>query len=1039
MNHLSRSKLLHVYAAWFAPDTSNYAAMQPRGRRSKYIRANQPLTQDVLADALDGKQTVAAVPIAPDGTARAAILDVDQGGRQAVADALDICTALGVWAFAQLGENADGHSGGHVIIPSAAPLPAPLLLALAQSIQARAGVVGECWPTQQDLRLPLQVHLRAPGGPRRFPVLLPSGELIEGDGWAMLAALRDAWTPNPPELLTRLAGELAPPSPERPARLHKSHVNALSGETVISWYVSNYELADILKTAGADIADRRAGVTRCPFHDDKSPSLGYWTIAGRGGSERRVCKCLSRHSNCPLAARPWLDAFDVFCHLEGLTPSEAVKTLVERHGLGKRQTFKASPAPVVEASEPPRTLDEHAALIASKRDELAHILQTAAARRGVVTDIKGVPGIGKTEQAAALVEVLHPAGRRVAIIAPSKEHAAAEWTPRLSDPFIWRARKDICTCYPPSVIDQLERKGYFVECTSEDCPYKRQRKDRAGHVAIFQYPHLVLNGGELLTGYDLVIIDESPLASLLSEQTATLGEVNALIRRMDPNDPGRPLARALSEIADAHNGPDLYGPKLLTALVERVSDVAQAIKAAQTSPAATLHPVAPKDVDDPARLPRQFWGKLLQALAHDATGQGNSLLVWGKSGEAYAWSWFAPAPMLEKLSGRLPGHQPAVIVLDGTADPVVSERLYAPWPVHFEELSAPLSPAVRLVQASRGPSTRRAFEDGKRIDHVARSLAVIGNELDLPAFDGLISYKSAAPLLAEKLGIEPGRALHYGGQRGSNTLANARTVAVVASPTVPPNVVERRARALWRNDAPIVKGKDAHGKDTYWTRRGTGDYEGVDLRLEALARVHGPAELVQAIHRARPLLASEPSTVVVLTPWNLDALGLPPNMTIDELPHGNSERARVALDAYRTRVISPEMPEAGAFLDVTNASRPPTSELQSGIRKGADFYPQIVIDQLPANWQEGASCPPLPAKAGEVIRAPAPPPSADDLEWAALIIEAAQQQGVRVYVQGDRVTLNRRHSGIEQAIVDAGPGLALALRYHRTAATPAAA
>jgi hypothetical protein len=114
------------YAQHFAPNQGNYAEMQPPGRRSKYVRANHPLTPDVLRAALDGQITVAAVPVAPDGTARAAILDIDQGGCQAVAVVLDVCASLGLWAFAQLGENTDGHSGGHVIIPGAAPLPAPL-------------------------------------------------------------------------------------------------------------------------------------------------------------------------------------------------------------------------------------------------------------------------------------------------------------------------------------------------------------------------------------------------------------------------------------------------------------------------------------------------------------------------------------------------------------------------------------------------------------------------------------------------------------------------------------------------------------------------------------------------------------------------------------------------------------------------------------------------------------------------------------------------------------------------------------------------
>lgn len=1022
------SDLITWYCQQFIPpDARHYATMQPRGVKNKYLRRNEPPTAELVARALTGPAplSLAVTPMTSDGQARAATLDTDQGGHPAVARVLTVAAELGLWAFAQLGENADGHSGGHVYIPSTAPLPAPMLKALAESIQARAGVTGECWPYNSDLRLPLMPHMRTPNGPRRLPLLLQTGELVDtSDAWQALARLRDVCRPNAPDLLTRLTATLAPPSPKQPAKLHKSKVNPFKGDSVIGWYNSNYGLAEVLRTAGATLPDRRAGVIICPFHDDKSPSLGFWTLEDKG---RLVCRCLSEHSNCPLANGKHFDAFDLFCHLEGLTLAEGVKRLVKDHGLGQRRTFQVTttaPEPV-QANEPPRTLESHTALIEAKRDELARVLQDAATRYGAVTVVKATPGMGKTEAAAALVRVLQ-SPRRIAIVAPSKEHAAAEWLPRLadSDPFIWRARHDICTCYPSGVVEELERRGYAVECMSEDCPYKQQLAERAGRIAIYQYPHLILNGGRLMSDYDLVIVDESPLAALLSERTATPGELRKLARRMPAGDPGRPLALALGQVADTRpTGKDLSGPDLLTALAEYIGDVAQAIRAAQTSDLATMHPVAPKNIDDPARLPRQFWGRLLQALSHDATDKGNALVTWGKTGNTYAYAWYDPAPMLARSHGRLPGHQPAIIVLDGTAHPVVSKRLYAPWPVEFVELSAPLSPAVRLVQDPHGPSTRRAFEEAKRVDYAARALAVISNELDLPGYDGLISYKTTAPLLAERLGIAPDRALWYGGQRGKNTLQDARALAVVASPTVPPNVVERRTRALWRDDSPIRT--DERGE--YWIPRGTGDYQGIDPRLEAVAQVHGPAELVQAIHRARPLLASEPSTVIAVTPWNLTALGLPPDLMINERPHGNSDRAGVALATYQARVTSANKPVGGG-LPVGGKLTPRNPEIQYGIRNRGDyFYSRIENPDLAKPVGAELSPPPLSALAGEVTRAPSP--SAEALEWARLIMETAQQQGIGLCVQADRVTCDRPHYGLEQAIADGPPDLAAALRW----------
>ena len=51
--------------------------------------------------------------------------------------------------------------------------------------------------------------------------------------------------------------------------------------------------------------------------------------------------------------------------------------------------------------------------------------------------------------------------------------------------------------------------------------------------------------------------------------------------------------------------------------------------------------------------------------------------------------------------------------------------------------------------------------------------------------------------------------------------------------------------------------------------------------------------------------------------------------------------------------------------------------------------------------------------------------------------EAAREQGVTLCVQGDRVTVDRRHYGLEQAIADGPPDLAAALKSYRRTARPA--
>ena len=951
-------ELLDFYClAFIPPDAAHYAVMQAKGEDDKYRRRHQPPTPELVARALTGPAplSLAVTPMTKDGYARAAMLDIDQGGPQAVARVLAVATSLGLWGFAQLSQAGD-HDGGHVYFPTSEPMPAELLYHLAARIQAAACVEGEAWPTRADLRLPLMPHMRAEGGPRRFPLLLQTGELIDAsEPWHALADLRAAWHRNTPEAITQAVGELPELSPTNRQPIHKSKVDPFKGESVIEWYLDNHTLGEVLGSATETPV--RSGAIRCPWHDDEHPSLVVWTHP----NGHQVCRCFSRKSNCPAADMTFWDAFNVFCHLEGFTPSEGVKSLVERYGLGERRTLRQT----VQPQAPRATPEAHAALIAARRSELADKLRNAATRRGELTVVKGVPGIGKTHTAAELVEVWQAQGRTVAIAAPTKDLAASEWASRLIHPHVWQARADICTCYAdkgPGYVGKLEDAGFFVECIKEDCPYRTQARALAGRVGIFQHAHLTLpesKAGRALAMADLIIVDESPLNAILTERAATLGELHGLARRMGQDDPAWRVVNALAEIAHEHGrAADLYGPELLTRLAKKLGDVAQAVRTAQASTYANLQPIAPPDAD-PDTLPRQFLGRLLRALAHDATSQGNYLVTWGKTGMGWAWVWYDPASFLAHATNRL--ERPAVIVLDGSADLRVSERLYRGWPVHLVEVDAPMSPAVEVIQVTTGASTRRIVQDDNALENTARRVALVANHRGL-TLDGLISYKAAAPVLGELLGIPPSRRLGYGAQRGKNTLEDARALPIVASPTAPPASIERKARALWYDDVPI---------DHTWQRVGTGFYQAVDARLEAVNRLHGPEELRQAIHRARPILATAPVTLLVFTPWPLAGLGFTPTATVDQLPYGNSQAARAALDTYRARRgLSPVSAERGGDVAVSPELAHEFRDSQSGIRNRISS-PQIENPEIHLSVSPKLS-PPLFSPPG---KDPAPPPS----------------------------------------------------------------
>src|ERR687894_3076150 len=75
------------------------AWMQPPGTPSKYRKKFHPVTATEIAAHLAGRITIAVPLIGRDGSARAAALDIDTGGDEAIRSALAAATRLGYAAF----------------------------------------------------------------------------------------------------------------------------------------------------------------------------------------------------------------------------------------------------------------------------------------------------------------------------------------------------------------------------------------------------------------------------------------------------------------------------------------------------------------------------------------------------------------------------------------------------------------------------------------------------------------------------------------------------------------------------------------------------------------------------------------------------------------------------------------------------------------------------------------------------------------------------------------------------------------------------
>lgn len=965
INSISKDALAAWYYAQFLPDPGRgYALMNPPGYEAKYTRRHEPVTQDLLFGALNGQsrrtraggdwQTVAiSIAITPQTSgakpqAKNIVLDVDQGGRLALIRLLETAKATGLTAFAQCGQSAD-HDGGHVWLLGAELMPAPMLREIAQRLALAAGVPCETWPTDVDVRLPLMTHVRAPEGAQRFPILLQSGELLTADDvWATVDALRNVPVNTAFAFVTAL--EKLPPLPiggggQRPT--HRSKISPGRNESIIKWFNENHDLAALLEATGGAFKSQYTRVICCPYHEDHAPSLAIFrTDAGKD-----VCRCFSRSSNCPLAAGPYFDAFDLYKLAERLSTVDAIRRLVCEHRFGeKTETIIERLQPEQPVDKMPGLMQAHRQALAAARNRLLSELSNAAKRQGEATVIRATPGLGKTHLAAELANLQHERGRRVAISAPTLEIAETEWLPRLANGYVWRSKLDLCTCHGRAYLQRCMEFGYrYPECTDPECPYARQAIESHGKQIIFQHNHLHLKDGERFKEFDLLIIDESPLAALAPERWVTVTSLERFAEHHQ-SDVAAPLlcaiARALRGLAESTS--DVRGLALESAINRELGQTIDlAMRKARFSKFNTLSPQPP---DDPALMTRQFVGPLLKAL--DA---GAYKLSFGRLSDRKQWAlvWHERQPIALDTKNSLT--QPAIIVLDGSADQIIYDALLRPWPSRIVNIHCDLSPMVEIIQVRCTPSTRHVVKDAGAMVRLARQVAHICNKLDITLHGG-VTYAGAVDALQGLLG---GQWLHYGGQRGQNSLENAQAVAVVCSPTVPPTAIERKALALWPN------------LNCTWAPTGrTGEYVSPDARLTALSRFHGAEELRQAVYRVRPLDKEAPVKLIVFTPWDLSLIGLAPALTIDEIANGKSAAVTGSIDAYQNRVFSElsSLQRAGVFQHGIN-----TREDTPHVEKSS----KVAVNDSYSN-QATQPCPPLSAKNEDLARPFAYPPGTNN-------------------------------------------------------------
>lgn len=307
-----------------------YAKMNERGAAHKYIKVYRRLTLQLLGAHLRGDMTLATCLINSAGSARAAVLDIDEGGEEALRKVLYTAWGRGVSAFAQ-SSLGDEHSGGHVwLLFDGWGEPARLRL-LADKIAQESETHAETYPTLKSIRLPLGVHRWT--GKRGRLIFQDASflELDEGEALVKTAIRRIAsLSRNSINQLPTL-----PPPEQRPLRGSERQSKVEEGQqNVILDYNHSTDLIALLERAGGRIAQplRNGGVLMhcpCPHHKhhDARPSIEvrpakntqrYGDFVVYGYSPDCVFYTERGHIT---------DAFSAYCKLNYLDPKDAVKEL----------------------------------------------------------------------------------------------------------------------------------------------------------------------------------------------------------------------------------------------------------------------------------------------------------------------------------------------------------------------------------------------------------------------------------------------------------------------------------------------------------------------------------------------------------------------------------------------------------------------------------------------------------------------------------------------------------------------------------------
>lgn len=476
-------------------------------------------------------------------------------------------------------------------------------------------------------------------------------------------------------------------------------------------------------------------------------------------------------------------------------------------------------------------------------------------------------GLGKTTLGVELAERYAAGGGRVLYLGPRRDFFD-DLVPMMRQPTWWynwqprtigKGQGVGQTCrYAPQIAAWMQR-GYpaMTFCTNpricgwahvhDGCPWHAQARS-APAIIFGQYEHLSL-GHPLLRATGLIIGDELPLRAFLHPWHIPAADV---VPGEMEDGPRLTVMRGLRRLCAEAPLKGLSG----TALLDALGGAEYVAEACKDVPLAELEAPELRHADAAEQAPYAHLFRTLSMLYREADAARNGIAAIGRVQ--------IDATGLTLLLRRTPPAMPPhVIWLDATASAPLYRTLLGR-PVEVVAPDVRMTGTVHQVWSSLNSKRHLVTGDeSPKLDHLQSQVgAILDRGYQAPA---VVTYKDLVAHFCA--------AGHFHGSRGTNRMADCDCLIVIGTPqpsaddllTTATMVYDRRTAPFdttWTTqDRPYAGQPWAYPTSGFWN----------DLDLQVLLDQLRESELIQALHRARPIRR----TVDVYLLTNLPLPGIP--------------------------------------------------------------------------------------------------------------------------------------------------------------------